>query len=134
MARHRRGAAEWAALIDEWKQGGLDLPEFCRRRGLSRGTMQGWVYKAPLKRAIEATRRRGSGEVARASPEATPAESPPSVAFLPVRFAEDVVPQRPTDPAAIEVILGPGRHVVVRPGFDEETLRRVVLALELSPC
>ena len=85
MARHRRGTAEWAALIDEWKQGGLDLAEFCRRRGLSRGTMQGWVYKTPLKRAIEATRRQRSGEVAKASPQANPAESPSSIAFLPVR-------------------------------------------------
>jgi hypothetical protein len=130
MARHRRGAAEWAALIDEWKQGGLDLPEFCRRRGLSRGTMQGWVYKTPLKRAIEATRRQASGKPAGTSPEA----SPPSVAFLPVRFAEDVVPRRPADHAAIEVILGGGRRVAVGPGFDEETLRRVVIALESGPC
>jgi hypothetical protein len=134
MARHRRGAAEWAALIDEWKQGGLDLPEFCRRRGLSRGTMQGWIYKTPLKRAIEATRRQESGKIARPAPEATPAESPPSVAFLPVRFAEAVVPQRPADHAAIEVILGGGRRVAVGPGFDEETLRRVVIALESDPC
>jgi hypothetical protein len=134
MARHRRGAAEWAALIDEWKQGGLDLPEFCRRRGLSRGTMQGWVYKTPLKRAIEAARRQGSDLVARALPEATPGESPPSVPFLPVRFAEDVVPQRPTDHVAIEVILGGGRRVAVGPGFDEETLRRVVVALESGRC
>jgi hypothetical protein len=127
MARCRRGAAEWTALIDEWKQGGLDLPEFCRRRGLSRGTMQGWVYKTPLKRAIEAARRQGSGEAA-------PAEPPPSAAFLPVRFAEDAVPRRPADHAAIEVILGGGRRVTVGPGFDEETLRRVVIALESGPC
>jgi hypothetical protein len=43
MARRRRGAAQWAALIDEWEPSGLGLPEFCRRRGLNRGTMQGWV-------------------------------------------------------------------------------------------
>jgi hypothetical protein len=134
MARHRRGAAEWAALIDEWMQGGLGLPEFFRRRGLSRGTMQGWVYKATLKRAIEAARRQGSGKVTKASPEATPVEPPPSVAFLPVRFAEDVEPQRSAGHAAIEVILGGGRRVAVGPGFDEETLRRVVVTLESRPC
>ena len=42
--------------------------------------MQGWVYKTPLKRAIEAARRQGSGEVAKASPEVTPAEPPLSFA------------------------------------------------------
>jgi hypothetical protein len=96
--------------------------------------MQGWVYKTPLKRAIEAVRRQGTGEVADASLEVTPAGPPPSVAFLPVRFAEDVVPQRPADHPAIEVILGRGRRVAVGPGFDEETLRRVVVALESGPC
>ena len=45
MAKVRRQAAEWAALIDEWRQSGLSLPELCQRNGLSRGTMQNWVYK-----------------------------------------------------------------------------------------
>jgi hypothetical protein len=43
MARVRRQAAEWAALIDQWRQGGLSLPAFCQRHGLSRGTMQNWA-------------------------------------------------------------------------------------------
>jgi hypothetical protein len=43
MARTRRGAADWAALIDEWHDSGLSLPAFCRRRGLNRATMQGWI-------------------------------------------------------------------------------------------
>jgi hypothetical protein len=30
-------------LIDKKNASGLNLPEFFRRRGLSRGTMQGWV-------------------------------------------------------------------------------------------
>ena len=40
MARVCRQAAEWAALIDQWRQSGLSLPAFCQRHGLSRGTMQ----------------------------------------------------------------------------------------------
>ena len=42
MARVLRQAAEWAALIDQWRQSGLSLPAFCQRHGLSRGTMQNW--------------------------------------------------------------------------------------------
>ena len=53
MARIRRQAAEWAALIDQWLQSGLSLPAFCQRHGLSRGSMQIWVYKPELKRAVE---------------------------------------------------------------------------------
>jgi hypothetical protein len=51
-ARVRR-QAEWAALIDQWRQSGLSLPAFCQRHGLRRGTMQNWVYKPALRRAVE---------------------------------------------------------------------------------
>jgi hypothetical protein len=129
MARQRLDAAEWAVLIDEWRSGGLSLPAFCRQRGLSRGTMQNWVYKPALKRAVEdarrASRARRDAPTMRAESPATPP------AFLPVRFAEVAVPRRePEAPIAIEVVLGGGRRIVVGPGFDPETLRRVVAALE----
>ena len=129
MARQRFRAAEWAVFIDEWNASGLNLPEFCRRRGLSRGTMQGWVYKPALKRAIENTRRAGQVTGAKASPEAAP--SVPSSAFVPVRLAQVTASSpEPTGRAPIEVVLGAGRRIVVGPGFDPETLRRVVATLE----
>jgi hypothetical protein len=135
MRRQRRGAAEWAVLIDEWNASGLKLPEFCRRRELSRGTMQGWVYKPALKQAIETARRKGLGPTTKDSQLRTPAEPNPAPAFLPVRLAEIPAVSRPLmDRAAIEVVLEAGRRVVVAPGFDEETLRRVVLALESKRC
>ena len=129
MTRRRLRAAEWAVLIEEWQQSGLKLPEFCRQRGLSRGTMQGWVYKPALKRAIASARLDGQITAAVSSHEvASPVSSP---AFLPVRLAEVAAPSpEPAVRAAIEVVLGAGRRVVVGPGFDAETLRRVVAALE----
>jgi hypothetical protein len=135
MARRRLRAAEWAVLIEEWQQSGLKLPEFCRQRGLSRGTMQGWVYKPALKRAIEAARREGPDKTVKTSRERPPVEPSPSPAFLPVHFAEVSAPTLPpTVRAAIEVVLGGGRRVAVGPGFDEQTLRRVVAVLESRPC
>jgi hypothetical protein len=129
MARQRFRAAEWAVLIDEWNASGLKLPEFCRQRGLSRSTMQGWVYKSALKRAIESARRDGQIKAANSSHEL--ARLVPSPAFLPVRFAEGAAPlPEPTGRAAIQVVLGVGRRIVVGPGFDAERLRRVVAALE----
>jgi hypothetical protein len=128
MARQRFRAAEWAVFIDEWNASGLELPEFCRRRGLNRGTMQGWVYKPARKRAIEKARRDGQIRRAKTSQDAP---SVPAPAFLPVRFAEVTAPSpEPTDRAAIEVVVGAGRRIVVGPGFDPETLRRLVAALE----
>lgn len=133
MARRRLRAAEWAVLIDDRERSGLTLPEFWQRRGLSCGTMQGWIYKPALKRAIEDVRREGRVKGGTSSQEGkSPAPSP---AFLPVRSAEVTAPSpEPTDQAAIEVVLRGGHRVAVGPGFDQETLRRVVAALELDPC
>jgi hypothetical protein len=99
MRRRRRGASEWAALIDQWKQSGLDLPEYCQQQGLNRGTMQGWVYKSALKRAIEAARRDGRDQPAKSLPESTPAEPAPSPAFLPVRSGSPKPPPRRNGPS-----------------------------------
>jgi hypothetical protein len=75
------------------------------------------------------------GHATKASQRSTPVEPNPSTAFLPVRLAETLtVAQPPTDRVAIEVVLAAGRRVAVTPGFDEETLRRVVAALESARC
>ena len=128
MARQRLDAAEWAVLIDEWRRGGLSLPAFCKRRDLSRGTMQNWVYKPALRRAVEDARH--ASQAGRSAPMATTERPTPTPAFLPVRLAEITAPTPPTGRAAIEVVLGGGRRIVVGPGFDPETLRLVVAALE----
>ena len=124
MARQRFRAAQWAVLIDEWNASGLNLTEFCQRRSLSRGTMQGWVYKPALKRAVENARRGASLTAAKTSQE--DASSVPSPAFLPVRLVEVTAPApEAKSRVAIEVVLAGGRRIAGGPGFDPETL---------SPC
>jgi transposase len=128
MAKVRRQAAEWAALIDQWRQSGLSLPAFCQRHGLSRGSMQNWVYKPELKQAVEAARREAQG----------PADVPPAPAavpaFLPVRVVQAAAAVEESDRSGVEVVIGGGRRVVLGPGFDAETLRRVVAVLEGRVC
>jgi hypothetical protein len=137
MTNQRLGAAEWAVLIDQWRQSGLSLPAFCRQRGLSRGTMQNWVYKPSLKQAVEKARRSAAGPIdtrARESQVSAAAERP---AFLPVRMVPTSSPPvsaQPEPRALIEIILDARRRVVVRPGFDPQTLRQVIRTLESDPC
>jgi hypothetical protein len=119
MAYVRRQAAEWATLIDEWRRSGLSLPTFCQLHGLSRGTMQNWVYKPALKLAIEESRR-----------QAQLAPSDPGL----VDVAEVTVASPPTQRTGVEVVLGSGRRISLEAGFDSETLRRVVAVLEGRPC
>ena len=128
MARVRRQAAEWAALIDQWQQSGLSLPAFCQQHGLSRGSMQNWVYKPELKRAVEAARREAQGPVDEPpAPTAVPA-------FLPVRVVQAAAVGEASDRSGVEVVIGAGRRVVIGAGFDAETLRRVVAVLEGRMC
>lgn len=135
MARCRLGASRWAELIDEWRQSGLSLPEFCRRHGLRRGTMQNWVYKPAFRRSAEDARRgprRRRDDPAAAGGAETP-PGPPR--FLPVTLIAEPAPaaagpELEPDPDPIVLILDGRRRIAVAPGFDAETLRRLVDAVE----
>jgi hypothetical protein len=132
MAKVRRQAAEWARLIDQWRASGLSLPAFCSRHGLKRGTMQNWIYKPSLRRAVdEATIQARSAEMPHPVPPSLPQPSP---AFLPIRFAEVVATPSVPDRTGVEVVLTAGRRIVLGAGFDPETLRRVIAVLEDRPC
>jgi hypothetical protein len=99
-------ASRWGAILDEFQQSGLKQAEFCRRRGLSLHTLRKHLY--------------GS------RPVATPAQA---VEFLPV-----AIPAHDTqhEPAAdlLVLILADGRRVAVAPGFDSQTLRRLLETIE----
>ena len=138
MATMHRGTLAWSRLIVEWRGSGLSLPEFCRRRGIKMGTMSGWVYKPDLKRAIE-TARRGEDQPDRGVPvvavvKSFAAKSTP--AFVPVRLRQLVTPPEiaAAPRSAIEIVVGSGRRVLIQEGFDAETLRQVVAALEAVSC
>jgi hypothetical protein len=136
MRNHRRGALEWARLIDEWKASGLSLPEFCRTRGLQKTTMCGWVYKPALKRAIEKAQRGDRPQPVDSPKSRKPSPPKSTPAFVPVRLRQLVSSStiESVQRSSIEVILGAGRRVIVERGFDAETLRRVVAALESGSC
>ena len=123
MARVRRPAAEWVELIDQWHASGLSLPAFCERNGLNSGTMSGWVYKRTHQGALDEARR-----------QAGAVEDTSAVAFLPVQVIDAEPGREGSDRSGVEVVIGQGRRVAVKAGFDAETLRRVVAVLEGQPC
>jgi hypothetical protein len=132
MVRVRRSVAERVALIDQWRASGLSLPAFCARRGLNAKTMSGWVYKPAHQSAIEKARREAL--TVGVPPEPMAPSVRPQAAFLPIQVAD--VPSRASASLRcdLEIVLASGPRIVVRPGFDRETLRRVVAALEGRPC
>jgi hypothetical protein len=100
-------ASRWQAVIDEYRQSGLKQAEFCRQRGLSLVTFRKYLY--------------GSRPVA---------TSNPVVEFLPVTTPTTPIedPQPSTD--LLVLILADGRRVAIAPGFDPQTLRRLVETIE----
>ena len=124
-------AAQWAVLIDEWRRERARPAGVLSTAGAQPRHDAGLGLQARAQNAADRIPPRLDGQVkaARSSHEVAPPV--PSPAFLPVRLAEVAAPSpEPAGRAAIEVVLGGGRRVVVGPGFDAETLRRVVAALE----
>jgi hypothetical protein len=122
MAIIKPGTPSWPNLIAQWRLSGLTQAEFCMRRGLSLPTFRYHLYKPS----------RGSRSLG-PPPEAATNGTP---LFLPVVCSPAPQPGGLLAPSAspIEVILAGGLRVAVAPGFDPDTLRRVVDALGRPPC
>ena len=45
MAKPRRNATQWQALINEWQQSGLTIAEFCKAEGLHQSGFYAWKKK-----------------------------------------------------------------------------------------
>jgi transposase len=109
----------WIALLNDFRRSGLTHAEFCRRRGISIHSFRKHLYLARPPRSQPAHQPAADGIVA---------------AFLPVT----VLPDTPTAPAAspppLELILPSGRRIAVAPGFDPQTLRRLIAVAEDPTC
>ena len=100
-------ASRWQALIDQFRQSGLKQAEFCRQRDLSLQTFRKYLY--------------GSRPVA---------TSNPVVEFLPVTTATTPIENLQPITDLVVLILADGRRVAIAPGFDSQTLRRLIETIE----
>lgn len=96
-------------ILDRWDRSGLSAAEFAAVAGVGRATLYAW-------------RRRGRDPSGR-----TPRRTAAAPAFLELAVGDDAA--RSPSPPPIEVALPRGLAVRVPPGFDPDTLRRVVDAL-----
>jgi hypothetical protein len=119
MPQTRASDLRWNALLNDFRKSGLTHVEFCRLRGIPLHTFRRRLYQP---RTPEGTPRRLDSPTA------------PTSHFLPVTVLAD--PPR-TDSAPhqpLELILPHGRRLAVAPGFDADTLRRLLGVLEGPPC
>jgi lambda repressor-like predicted transcriptional regulator len=125
MAEHGSRDEHWADVVTEWRESGLSQKEFCQRRGISDRALNNWLYKSPYReRVARILAARSQGDLVTQTPR-----------FLPVAVLDPTTATHAqVTSAAIEVVLKSGPRIAVTPGFDAETLRRVVAVLESRPC
>ena len=119
MSRSRTVDLRWIALFNEFRRSGLTQAEFCRRQGISLHTFRKRLYQPRQAKPVPTDHR-------------SPAS--PSQAFLPVTILPDPAPTSNHPHQPLELILPNGRRIAVAPGFDSQTLRRLVAVLEQHPC
>ena len=106
----RTAREQWAKRIAQWQRSGLDAARFGAREGVKPERLRWWRWHLGL----------GPGAGRRAAPP---------------QFVEVVLPEAAEqqavgeEGAAIELLIGK-RRVLVRPGFDEQSLRQVLAVLE----
>ena len=104
--RHRRSHEESAQLATEFERSGLTRGEFCRRHGLSTGTLD--LYR----------KRHGQSRSAPLAPSR----------LIPVELAYSTM----TSASGLAVAMPNGYRIEVTREFDAHTLRHLVAALEAA--
>ena len=115
MARKRNDArgsreANWRGRVAAWERSGESVRGYCRAREVSEAAFHFW--KRELK-------RRDAGAATNAERSA---------------FAEVRLPSFAVHEALIEIAVVGSRRIRVHPGFDEETLARVLAVVERAAC
>ena len=107
MSTRRTSADRWRRILQQQQASGLTVAAFCRRAEISQPSFYAW-------------RRKLRSEVTFAEVKVSPA-TPPKVADVATGEA-----------SGIELLLPGGWSVVVRPGFDRQTLLDLLHVLETS--
>ena len=116
MPRSRTIDLRWNALLNDFRRSGLTQAEFCHRRQISLHSFRKHLY--PPRPAPSDDR-----SFAGADPH-----------VLPVTILPDPIPSTTASPSHLELVLSNGRRIAVAPGFDPQTLRRLLAIVEGHPC
>src|SRR5271165_2146873 len=106
MSTRRRTRAEVQHLVAEFVNSGMQRSEFCRRRGLSFGTLDRHLKKQRWKKE-----RRAASSAGR---------------LVSVELAARKSPRQHEQSCGLAVVLSGGRRIEVHPDFDTNTFERLV--------
>ncbi len=106
--------SRWNAILSDFRRSGLTQADFCRQRNISLASFRYHFYKPH-------------------SPKPAPSDvrssASPDHLFLPVTIVPDPILSSTAAQPHLELILSNGRRITVAPGFDTQTLRRLIAVL-----
>ena len=98
----------WRQIIEQQKRSGLSIAGFCREQRIAESSLFTWQRRL-----------------------AREPQAPAAPAFVPVKLAAAKAGDAPSPSQdAIELHLGRGRHLVLRPGFAAPTLAAILAVVE----
>lgn len=124
MARESREV--WSERVARWIQSGQSGPEFAEAIGVNVWTLRKWRQRL-------SQQERCAVQALEAGPSPRGRRSRAAVQRSPLEFVEVLTGAPPPhEPSGepLELVLGRGRSVRVRAGFDPQTLQRLLAVLE----
>ncbi len=135
MPRIRTIDLRWNAIVNDFRRSGLTQAAFCLQRNISLATFRYHFYKPAASEPARSDRHSpaspGSSKPARADKH-SPATA--EHCFLPVTILPDPILSIAASQPHLELVLSNGRRIAVAPGFDTQTLRRLIAVVEDRPC
>ncbi|MCG3185342.1 MAG: hypothetical protein ICCCNLDF_03571 [Planctomycetes bacterium] len=129
--------AFWRLAVEEWKTAGTTIREFCRSNGLKESAFYFWRRELARRAGLPAlstaegpaaeAKVRRTGRT-RENSQAGQAPSPTAM-ILPLTLrSHETAAAGGGESGSIEIVVG-GHRLRVSPGFDEETLKRLLRML-----
>jgi transposase len=121
--------SQWQEVMRQQAESGQSVRGYCRQAGIKESAFYWW--RRELARRGDC-RQPPAAVWGRRLERPLPRKSAGMAAgFLPLQ----VVADRPREDACgLDIVLGDGRTLRIRPGFDRQTLADVLAVLEVRPC
>jgi hypothetical protein len=132
MPRSRTVDLRWHTIFNDFRRSGLTQAEFCRQHQISLYSFRYHFYQPCTSKLTSSDDRSPSGTKLTSSDDRSPSSTDHH--FLPVTILPDPTPSIPAAQSHLELIIPNGRRIAIAPGFDSQTLRRLIAVVEEHSC
>jgi transposase len=133
--RERDGQKQshWQEVVRRQAESGQSVRDYCHQAGIKEAAFYWWRRELARRSQQGKNLHRPSAVARRKATERPLARKSADMAarFLPLQVVAD---RRCEDACGLDILLGDGRTLRVRPGFDRQTLADVLAVLEVRPC